>query len=127
MADQDEDLPGNIVRDQKTVSAMLRIYCQGRHGSRKGTLCADCTDLEAYAHRRLAQCPFGPEKTTCRECPVHCYRPVERKAMVDVMRYAGPRMTWRHALLALRHLWIERKGQPALSRSKARRQHGQGA
>ena len=29
-----------------------------------------------------------------------------------VMRYAGPRMLWRHPLLAIRHLWIERQGAP---------------
>jgi hypothetical protein len=32
--------------------------------------------------------------------------------MKDVMRYAGPRMLWRHPLLAIRHLWIERQGAP---------------
>ncbi len=61
---------------------------------------------------RLAKCPFGTQKTTCRECPVHCYRPAERTAMKDVMRFAGPRMLWRHPFLALRHLWLERQGPP---------------
>lgn len=105
-------LPRNIERDIKTVDAMVRIYCAGTHGSTGGRLCPACADLLGYADDRLAKCPFGEEKTTCLDCPIHCYRPAERTAMKDVMRYAGPRMLWRHPLLAIRHLWIERKGAP---------------
>lgn len=104
-------LPKNIQRDQKTVAAMIRIYCAGKHG-RGGSLCAACAALVDYADDRLARCPFGEEKTTCRDCPIHCYRPAERTTMKEVMRYAGPRMLLRHPLLAIRHLWIERKGAP---------------
>jgi len=105
-------LPPNIVTDAKTVAAMVRIYCRDKHPDRAGTLCAVCADLLAYADDRLAKCPFGDEKTTCRDCPIHCYRPAERTAMKDVMRYAGPRMLWEHPILAIRHLWMERKGAP---------------
>lgn len=104
-------VPANIRRDARTVAAMVRIYCAGKHG-RRATLCAPCEALLCYADDRLTKCPFGEEKTTCRDCPIHCYRPVERTAMKDVMRYAGPRMLWRHPLLAIRHLWIERLGPP---------------
>jgi hypothetical protein len=105
------ELPRNIERDAKTVAAMVRIYCAGRHGT-AGELCGPCGALLCYAHDRLAKCPFGEEKTTCRDCPIHCYRPAERTSMRDVMRYAGPRMLWRHPILAIRHLWIERQGAP---------------
>ena len=107
-------LPQNIVRDRRTVAAMVDIYCHHHHGRRATAheLCPDCASLMAYADVRLAKCPFGPEKTTCRECPIHCYRPAERAAMKQVMVYSGPRMLWRHPLLALRHLWLERQGAP---------------
>ena len=105
-------LPRNIQRDRKTMAVMVRIYCTGRHLNTGAALCAACAALLDYADDRLARCPFGEEKTTCRDCPIHCYRPPERTAMKDVMRYAGPRMLWRHPLLAIRHLWIERKGAP---------------
>lgn len=105
-------LPPNIERDMQTVAAMVRIYCAGKHGAARGALCDACSALLGYADDRLAKCPFGEEKTTCRDCPIHCYRPVERTAMKDVMRYAWPRMLWRHPILAIRHLWIERKGAP---------------
>jgi hypothetical protein len=105
-------IPANIRRDAKTVAAMIRIYCAGRHGRRHGALCDPCAALLAYADDRLVRCPFGEEKTTCRDCPIHCYRAAERTAMKDVMRYAGPRMLRRRPLLAIRHLWIERQGAP---------------
>lgn len=105
-------MPGNIRRDAKTVAAMVRIYCAGRHDTGGRSLCEPCRALLGYADERLAKCPFGEEKTTCRDCPIHCYRAAERTAMKDVMRYAGPRMLWRHPLLAIRHLWMERLGPP---------------
>ena len=110
-------LPPNIVRDRRTVAAMVDIYCHHHHADLPrsadgGDLCADCASLMAYADVRLSKCPFGPEKTTCRECPVHCYRPAERATMKQVMIFSGPRMLWRHPWLAVRHLWLERKGAP---------------
>jgi len=108
-------LPGlsaNIRRDCKTVGAMMETYCRQTHGRPRGTLCQDCAALEAYAITRLAKCPFGPRKTTCRTCPIHCYRPDERAAIKVVMREAGPKMLLRHPWLALRHLWVERQGPP---------------
>ena len=97
-------LPRNIVLDLRTVSAMVHIFCEGVHRSARGSLCEGCRSLLEYSTGRLEKCPFGPEKTTCRECPIHCYRPVERAEMKDVMRFAGPRMLWRRPWLAMRHL-----------------------
>lgn len=83
---------------------MLALYCRAQHGTR-GELCAACRELEQYALGRLDHCPFGAAKTTCAHCRVHCYRPQMRSRVQAVMRYAGPRMLWRHPLLALWHLW----------------------
>ena len=114
------DLPRNLILDRRTVAAMVRVFCEGVHGTARGSLCAGCDTLLVYASARLEKCPFGSEKTTCRECPVHCYRPVEREEMKTVMRYAGPRMLWRHPLLAVRHLWLERQGPPPWPPQKSR-------
>lgn len=105
-------LPPNIVLDFKTVEAMVHIYCRDKHGSSARDLCEACAALAGYADMRLAKCPFGPDKTTCRECPIHCYRPAERATMKAVMVHAGPRMLWQHPVLAVRHLWLDRKGSP---------------
>ncbi len=103
-------------REERTIRAMIAIYCRGNHAAAGGSdsaaaFCAECRELADYAARRLARCPFGEEKPTCARCPIHCYRPGMRKRVREVMRYAGPRMLVRHPVLAVRH-WLDamRKG-----------------
>ena len=86
------------------MAAMQRIYCQGFHGTGR-SLCTECQSMLDYALLRLRRCRFGEEKPICAKCPVHCYQPAWRDAVKAVMRYAGPRMIWRHPILALRHMW----------------------
>ena len=91
------------IRERKTVEAMIRIYCSEQHGPAV-VPCERCEDLLRYAERRLKMCPFGADKPTCATCPIHCYRPAKREEIRAVMRYAGPRMLYRHPILAVRHL-----------------------
>ena len=65
-------------RERRTLEAMIRIYCQGRHGTGNG-LCPRWSLLTAYAAGRLERCPFQEGKTTCAKCPVHCYKPDMRQ------------------------------------------------
>ncbi|MDZ7270994.1 MAG: nitrous oxide-stimulated promoter family protein [candidate division KSB1 bacterium] len=92
-----------VRREEKTVAAMIHLYCAGVHWTWQG-LCCQCTELLAYARQRLARCPFGADKPTCAKCAVHCYRPEMRARIRAVMRYAGPRMLFRHPVLAFFHL-----------------------
>jgi hypothetical protein len=92
-----------MVREERTIETMVRLYCRDQHGSR-GALCDECDTLLAYARERLVRCAFQTDKTTCARCPVHCYRPVMREQVREVMRYAGPRMLTRHPWLAVLHL-----------------------
>jgi len=92
-----------MLREEKTVAAMTRIYCRNQHGTKEG-LCADCDALLAYARARLERCPYQERKSTCAKCPIHCYKPEMREKIRGVMRYAGPRMLLRHPLLAVLHL-----------------------
>lgn len=94
-----------LSREWKTVRAMVVIYCKGRHRSAPG-LCVKCQELVDYAQVRLQRCVFGADKPTCANCPVHCYLPARRTEMKDVMRYAGPRMLWKHPVLCVRH-WLD--------------------
>jgi hypothetical protein len=82
---------------------MVRIYCRAHHATRDG-LCPECRELLEYAHCRLDRCPFGADKPTCADCPIHCYKPAMRERVKRVMRYAGPRMLARHPILAVLHL-----------------------
>ena len=91
-----------LTREARTLAAMLQIYCRAHHGG--GALCGECQALRDYAEMRLARCRFQENKPTCGQCPVHCYRPDAREQVRQVMRFAGPRMLWRHPVLSLRHL-----------------------
>lgn len=100
-----------IRREKMTVAHMIIIYCQGVHPKaekhysiEESLLCGDCYALHEYSQKRLTYCRFGEEKTTCADCPVHCYAPQEKEDIKQVMRYAGPRMLWRHPWLAFRHV-----------------------
>jgi len=96
---------GCLVREWKTMSAMVRIYCRDHHHP-AGGLCAECRQFLDYAEVRLERCLFGEEKPTCANCPVHCYQRDCREQARVVMRYAGPRMMWEHPVMSLRH-WLD--------------------
>jgi hypothetical protein len=108
-----------MAREAKTIRYMIEIHCRGRH-STENSLCAECAELQDYAMARLDKCPFQEMKSTCANCAVHCYRPDMRQRVREVMRYSGPRMMWRHPILALAHLLIDgRRPAPALAGKKA--------
>ena len=72
------NMPSTRIRqEQEIVAQMVRIYC--RQKEKHTDLCPDCKELLQYAHARLSHCPFGEKKTTCRLCPVHCYKSDRRK------------------------------------------------
>jgi hypothetical protein len=81
---------------------MIALYCHKYHFA--DGLCTQCKELLRYAHERLEECPFGEGKTTCARCPVHCYRLEMRQKIRAVMRYSGPRMIYRHPIMAIQHL-----------------------
>lgn len=100
-----------LARELKTVQAMIRIYCHAHH-QRSQTLialCGQCRELSDYAEKRLANCPFQEHKTTCGKCPVHCYKPLMREKIIEVMRFSGPKMVLHHPFLAIAHLLDEKR------------------
>lgn len=94
--------------EKDIVYKMISMYCKGHgHGQEPGkdnALCQDCTDLFDYAVERLENCPFGEAKTFCSQCPVHCYAPEKRAEIKKVMAWSGPRMIFRHPVIALVYL-----------------------
>ena len=101
-----------LAREWRTMSAMIHCYCAGKHPG-NADLCSECRSLSNYAMARLDRCRFGAEKPTCANCPVHCYQRHWKEQIKVVMRYAGPRMVWRHPVMSLRH-WLDgfRKAPP---------------
>ena len=96
-----------IDREKKVVRQMIEIFCHRHHAT--CNLCDECEDLLKYALDRLDRCPKGPAKTSCRKCDIHCYAPVQKKRIREVMRYVGPKMIFIHPITAIRHLISELK------------------
>jgi hypothetical protein len=123
-------LLGSLNTEFVTVAYMVERYCKDHHlakGADKTTqtepqwqsamnLCAECSELLAYAETRLDRCPYGEQKPACNTCPIHCYKPEPKDQMRQVMRYSGPRMLLQHPLLAFRHLWLEKQTVPELNK-----------
>jgi hypothetical protein len=97
-----------IEREKVTIRKMIGIYC-GHHHHMKKNLCPACDELLNYALVRIDKCVFGKNKPVCAECKVHCYKKDMRERVRQVMRYAGPRMIFRHPVLAILHLIDRRK------------------
>lgn len=94
-----------LAREWNTLAAMIRCYCEDHQHAATG-LCAECQGLMDYAHTRLQRCRFGEAKPTCVNCPVHCYQRERREQVREVMRYAGPRMLFKHPVLSFWH-WAD--------------------
>lgn len=91
-------------REKKSVKCMIEIYCRSVHEMRGG-ICPDCRDMLDYSFNRLDNCRLLPDKPTCARCPVNCFSPAMRERVRAVMRYASPRMIFKHPVMALLHVF----------------------
>lgn len=96
-----------IEYEKRVVRTMIGIFCRAHHGSRSG-VCKECEELASYYERRVERCPLGANKRSCKICEIHCSERLHQDRIREVMRYAGPRMIFRHPLMALRHLYYEK-------------------
>ena len=92
-----------LERERRTIEKMVGIYCADHHGGSDASLCEECREFLDYAEVRLQKCPYGDDKPTCANCPIHCYKTARRQQVREIMRYAGPRMLLRHPVLAITH------------------------
>ena len=91
-----------IAREKEIIAVMIRLYCRQKHHTKE--LCDDCAQLLQYAHFRLDKCPYGNNKSTCKNCTIHCYKSEMREKINDVMCFSGPRMLLHHPFFLLGHL-----------------------
>lgn len=116
----------HLRREYRTMECMVEIWCADHHGA--ATLnagpCGECRAFLAYARQRLEKCPYGEAKLTCAKCPIHCYKRTQREQAREIMRYAGPRMTFRHPWLSVMHIVdkLRRVEHPMETRRRRSRQ-----
>lgn len=97
-------------KDRKTLEAIGRIYCSAHHDGPKDVagLCAACRKAVDTTLSRTASCPYG-HVGNCQDCLLHCQRGEAQAQIQEIMRYAAPRMAFRHPLMALEYLRKKRK------------------
>lgn len=89
-------------KDRYILKQFINIYCHGKHKIPKSQLRDECQALLNYAIKRLEHCPQDP-KPSCKHCEVHCYKPVYREKIREVMRYSGKRLILQGRLNLLWH------------------------
>ena len=94
---------GKIEKEKETVGIMIGLYCQKVHKTQ--SLCTNCNQLKEYAHHRLDKCKFGNEKSSCKNCSVHCYNNEMRQKIRQVMRFSGLRMLYAFPIYYVKHLF----------------------
>jgi len=90
-------------KEKNIVELMIKVYCCRKHDD-PGILCSDCQELMGYSFERIDKCPFMEKKKFCSTCETHCYSSEMRDKIRLVMRYSGPRILFRHPIMATRHL-----------------------
>ena len=103
MKRKNTDINRKREQEKEMVTQMIQLYCRGNHHT-GSLMCSECQKLAEYASMRSDKCPFMETKTFCSACKVHCYAKEQREQIRAVMRYAGPRMTFSHPVLALKHI-----------------------
>ncbi|MCL1978162.1 MAG: nitrous oxide-stimulated promoter family protein [Candidatus Bathyarchaeota archaeon] len=106
-----------MVREKKTITYMVDLYCKAHHKSPDGELCPDCQQFKDYAFLRLDKCPFQDKKSTCGKCTIQCYKPDMKLQVRKIMRYSGPRLLLYHPGLALHHAWDNHRKAPTLDKN----------
>ncbi|WP_334291009.1 nitrous oxide-stimulated promoter family protein [Paraclostridium sordellii] len=94
-----------IDKEKEIITLMINLYCKKKHGSLNNELCSECRDLEEYAHKRLTYCKFGNEKSSCKKCPIHCYKKDMSEKVKEVMKFSGPRILIYNPLEYIRHIF----------------------
>ncbi len=105
-------------REGATIKVMVGIYCQAHHDLEVAD-CPECSEIQNYALDRLHYCPYQEGKTSCKNCPLHCYKPSMKDKVKRIMRFSGPRMALRHPILTIFHFIDDRRKEPLASIKKA--------
>lgn len=98
------------------MEAIGRIYCKGNHKDVThdgGGMCAECRNAIEATLARAQSCPLG-HTGNCQDCAIKCQRGEAQTTIRRIMRYAAPRMAFRHPVMTLGYL---RKKTSAASKS----------
>ncbi|KAF0249083.1 MAG: hypothetical protein FD167_1507 [bacterium] len=104
-----------LERENKTIKAMIEIYCKKNHKSNIGS-CSECRQIYDYASYRITRCPHKDNKPACTTCEIHCFSLKMKEEIKKIMRFSGPRMLIHHPILSLFH-YIDKLKEGSLKKS----------
>jgi len=108
-------------KDLRTLALFISLYCRYQHhdqpretvqmkthdvdaiAGKRIVLCDECRKLLVHAFTKRSHCPMDP-KPACKHCPNHCYHPIYREQIREVMRFSGRKMLLAGRLDYLVHL-----------------------
>lgn len=95
-----------VDRDRRTLEAIGRIYCGGNHvdaAKDSAGMCPECREAIEQTLARASSCPHGHEGN-CQDCKTQCQRGEAQERIRVIMRYAAPRMAFRHPIMTFEYL-----------------------
>ena len=111
-----------LLHGVKTLVRFIEVYCRGNHDgeptepavlrshdlqevwAKDLVLCRACRELLAHAFVKRSMCPLDP-KPACKHCPEHCYHPLYRQRIREVMKYSGRKLVLSGRIHYLWHLF----------------------
>lgn len=91
-----------IEKEKEVIRLMIKLYCYKK--LKLSYIPKEYAELTEYAIRRLDMCKFGNAKSSCKKCPIHCYKKDKREEIREIMRWAGQRMIFFAPIAAIKHL-----------------------
>lgn len=111
-----------VLKDLRILVKFIEVYCHGLHHDESGRLdvtlktcdiqvlkskrlrlCPGCQKLLTHALVKRTVCQMDP-KPPCKHCPKHCYHPIYREQIREVMKYSGRKLVMRGRIDYLLHL-----------------------
>ena len=106
-----------LSEEYEIVCEMIDLYHRKNDKFSDG----DISDLKAYVKSKLSSCPHGSNKPFCSYCKIHCYEPVRREKIREVMRFSGPRFIFYRPGKSIKHLLHKSSLIRKLARKKSYR------
>ena len=102
-----ERLTDKKSKDIRVLADFISVFCRENHRAeskdifpikddrlrctldgKELVLCLDCRQLLNHGIAKLLLCSYDP-KPMCKKCPTHCYAPVYRERLRQVMKFSG--------------------------------------
>lgn len=108
-------------KEIETVSLMIGLYCQKKHGTKKGELCPECRQLLDYVKFRRMKCRGVTKSPSARTAAFIVINRICSEKIARVMRFSGPKMVFYHPVIAFSHLAETKRQKRKLKKAEEKK------